>query len=104
MRTYRYAHSTLKRVPAVHSSDNIRARGSHIVDTNENSSSLAHSASSASTSAGKSRIRVRVMAIALCWWSRIRPAQIQAQVRGWMVRVMAIALYWWCLVSYAVVH
>ena len=42
---------------------------------------------------------VRGMAISEYWWSRIRPAQIQAQVRGWMFRVMAISEYWWCLVS-----
>ena len=29
------------------------------------------------------------LAISLYWWSRIRPAQIQAQVRGWIFRAMA---------------
>jgi len=35
-------------------------------------------------------VMFRAIAISLYWWSRIRPAQIQAQVRGVMFRAMAI--------------
>ena len=39
------------------------------------------------------------LGLSLYCWSRIRPAQIQAQVRGWMFWVRVISLYCWHLVS-----
>ena len=45
------------------------------------------------------------ISISLYWWSRIRPAQIQAQVRGWMFKGYSVlSLYWWSLVSCGVLH